>query len=91
MSEKEKNEESMRMGKGRKSPGKTDVPKLYTYNECELSVKIKSMFPKNEKYDLELKIMPETPNPRLVFHPPKLGCLSPKAPQCPEKTKPKGL
>ena len=22
----------------RKSPGKTDVPKLYTYNECEHSV-----------------------------------------------------
>ena len=26
------------MGKERKSPGKTDVQKLYTYNECELSV-----------------------------------------------------
>ena len=36
--EREKDEESMRMGKERKSPGKTDVPKLYTYNECELSV-----------------------------------------------------
>ena len=36
--EREKDEESMRMGKERKSPGKTDVPKLYTYNKCELSV-----------------------------------------------------
>ena len=36
--EREKDEESMRMGKERKSPGKTDVPKLYTYKECELSV-----------------------------------------------------
>ena len=31
VSEREKDEESMRMGKERKSPGKTDVPKLYTY------------------------------------------------------------
>ena len=38
VSERKKDEESMRMGKERKSPGKTDVPKLYTYNECELSV-----------------------------------------------------
>ena len=38
MREREKDEESMRMGKDRKSPGKTDVPKLYTYNECELCV-----------------------------------------------------
>ena len=29
-------------GKGEESPGKTDVPKLYTYNECELSVDPKS-------------------------------------------------
>ena len=36
--EREKDEESMRMGKERKSPGKTDVPKLYAYNECEHSV-----------------------------------------------------
>ena len=36
--EREKDEKSMRMGKERRSPGKTDVPKLYTYNECELSV-----------------------------------------------------
>ena len=28
----------MRIGKERKSPGKTDVPKLYAYNECEHSV-----------------------------------------------------
>ena len=33
--EREKDEESMRIGKERKSPWKTDVPKLYTYNECE--------------------------------------------------------
>ena len=42
--EREKDEESMRMGKERKSPGKTDVPKLYTYNECELSVKGRLFF-----------------------------------------------
>ena len=29
----------MRIGKERKSPWKTDVPKLYAYNECEHSVK----------------------------------------------------
>ena len=33
----------MRMGKDRKSPGKTDVPKLYTYNECELYVRENSI------------------------------------------------
>ena len=37
--EREKDEESIRMGKERKSPGKTVVPKLCTYNECELSVR----------------------------------------------------
>ena len=36
--ERKKNEESMRIGKERKSPGKTDMPKLYAYNECEHSV-----------------------------------------------------
>ena len=36
--EREKDEESIRIGKERKSPGKTDVPKLYAYNECEHSV-----------------------------------------------------
>ena len=36
--EREKDEKSMRIGKERKSPGKTDVLKLYTYNECEHSV-----------------------------------------------------
>ena len=36
--EREKYEESMRIGEERKSPGKIDVPKLYTYYECELSV-----------------------------------------------------
>ena len=36
--EREKDEESMRLGKERKSPGKTDVPKLYAYIECEHSV-----------------------------------------------------
>ena len=36
----EKDEESMRIGKKRKSPCKTDVPKLYAYNECEHSVKV---------------------------------------------------
>ena len=36
--EREKDEESMRAGKERKSPGKTDVPKLYSYNECEHTV-----------------------------------------------------
>ena len=35
---REKYEESMRIGKERKSPEKTDVPKLYAYNECEHSV-----------------------------------------------------
>ena len=44
VSEREKDEESMRMGKERKSPGKTDVPKLYTYNECELSVMNSPLF-----------------------------------------------
>ena len=34
----EKDEESMRIGKERKSPRKTDVPKLYAFNECEHSV-----------------------------------------------------
>ena len=29
----------MRIGKERKSPLKTDVPKLHAYNECEHSVK----------------------------------------------------
>ena len=37
--EREKDEESMRIGRERKSPGKTDVPKLYAYNECEHSMK----------------------------------------------------
>ena len=36
--EREKDVESMRIGKERKSPGKTDVPKLYAHNECEHSV-----------------------------------------------------
>ena len=36
--ESEKDEESMRIGNERKSPLKTDVPKLYAYNECEHSV-----------------------------------------------------
>ena len=36
--EREKDEESMRIRKERKSPGKTDVLKLYAYNECEHSV-----------------------------------------------------
>ena len=36
--EREKDEESIRIGKERKSPRKTDVPKLYTYNDCEHSV-----------------------------------------------------
>ena len=36
--EREKDDESMRIGKERKSPSKTDVPKLYAYNECEHSV-----------------------------------------------------
>ena len=35
---REKDEKSMRIGKERKSPGKTDVPKLYAYNECVHSV-----------------------------------------------------
>ena len=35
MREREKDEESMRIGKERRSLGKTDVPKLYAYNECE--------------------------------------------------------
>ena len=38
--EREKGEESMRIGKGRKSPSKTDVPKLYAYNECEHPVSV---------------------------------------------------
>ena len=38
MREREKDEESMRIGKERKSPGKTNMPKLYAYNECEHSV-----------------------------------------------------
>ena len=37
--EREKDDESMRIvgegGRDRKSPGKTDVPKLHAYNECE--------------------------------------------------------
>ena len=36
--EREKDEERMRIGKERKNPWKTDVPKLYAYNECEHSV-----------------------------------------------------
>ena len=36
--EREKVKESMRIGKERKSPKKTDVPKLCAYNECEHSV-----------------------------------------------------
>ena len=36
--ERETYEESMRTGKGRKNPRKTDVPKLYAYNECKHSV-----------------------------------------------------
>ena len=36
--ERENDEESMRIGKERKSPWKTDVPKLYAYNECKQSV-----------------------------------------------------
>ena len=27
--------ESMRIGEGRKSHGKTDVPKMHAHNECE--------------------------------------------------------
>ena len=34
----EKDEESMRIGKERKSQWKTDVPKLYAYNEYKHSV-----------------------------------------------------
>ena len=54
--EREKDEER-RIGKERKSPGKTDVPKLYAYNDCEHSVlckRVKNKFsnnllvPKNE-------------------------------------------
>ena len=41
MREREKDEESMRIGKERESPGKTDVPKLYAYNECEHTVAMK--------------------------------------------------
>ena len=33
MREREKDEESMRIGMERRSPGKTEVPKLYAYNE----------------------------------------------------------
>ena len=36
--EREKDKESIRIGKERKSPCKTDVPTLYAYNECEHSV-----------------------------------------------------
>ena len=36
--EREKDKESMRIVKERKSPRKTDVPKLYAYNKCEHSV-----------------------------------------------------
>ena len=36
--ERDRDEESMRIEKERKSPGKTDVPKLYACNECEHSV-----------------------------------------------------
>ena len=39
--EREKDKESIRTGKERKSPGKTNVPKLYAYNECEHSVERK--------------------------------------------------
>ena len=43
--DREKDEESMRIGKERKSPGKTDVPKLYDYNECEHSVDYSFFYP----------------------------------------------
>ena len=33
--EREKDEESKRIGRERKSPGETDVPKLYAYYQCE--------------------------------------------------------
>ena len=33
--ERERDEESMRIREGRKSLGKTDVPKTHAYNECE--------------------------------------------------------
>ena len=33
--ERERETESMRIGEGRKSHGKTDVPKLHAHNECE--------------------------------------------------------
>ena len=36
--ERAKDEESISIGKERKTPWKTDVPKLYAYNECEDSV-----------------------------------------------------
>ena len=36
--ERERDEESVRIGKERKSPIKTDMPKLYAFNECEHSV-----------------------------------------------------
>ena len=35
---RERERGSMRIGKERKSPCKTDVPKMYAYNECEHSV-----------------------------------------------------
>ena len=38
---------SMRVGKERKSPLKTDVPKLYAYNECELFVQFEKLFANN--------------------------------------------
>ena len=33
--DRERETESMRIGEGRKSHGKTDVPKLHAHNECE--------------------------------------------------------
>ena len=35
---RERERERRGEGKERKSPGKTDVPNLYVYNECEHSV-----------------------------------------------------
>ena len=35
LSKRERETESMRIGEGRKSHGKTDVPKLHAHNECE--------------------------------------------------------
>ena len=39
----------MRIGRERKSLGKTDVPILYAYNECEHSVSV------GETFDIKLK------------------------------------